>query len=270
VSAAVDYDRMVWAQRERLVMAARERFSAFAPLVVRDADGNPIRYHPLHYHWIAHTSYAWARRLHAGIFSAFGHGKTSAFAVPLLAWIVGTNPQARIKIVCSGDEMARLRLEAVKNIIESPAYEMIFPGVLRGEKWNNHMAFVERAGHAIDPTIEARGVLTKATGARATHILFDDVVDIENSSNHQKRERLRRTVEKVWLSRLEPGGRVVWIATPWYLEDASQVMQQRQDFVWLTQPVRPDRTGYRQIVHNAGRDYQPEVEAYVAEMMEGA
>lgn len=257
---------MVRAARQLAILEARQHFHKFAPRVVLDDVGKPIEYVDLHLAWIAHVNYAWSRGLHAGIFSHFGSGKSSGFGCPLLSYLIGRNPQERIKIVCAGDAQAALRLQSVKNIIEAPIYGQIFPNVIRGEKWNDHMMFVERLGHAIDPTIEARGVGTKATGARATKIIFDDAVDIENSSTHEKRVKNTRLVETLWMSRLEPGGNVLWIATPWDLEDTSYKMRERPDFVWLEQRVKEDLSGYEQTVYNAGSDYVRETSANMAAM----
>jgi len=263
-----DWGRMIEARRQLVLKAARERFHRFGPTVVRDAaEGKPIEYSHLHLAWIAHVSYAWSRGLHAGIFSHFGSGKSSGFGVPLITYLVGRDPQERVKIVCSGDGHASQRLQSCRKIIESPAYGQVFPGVERGEKWNDHMLYAERVGHGIDPTLESRGVYSKGTGGRATTILFDDVVDIENCTTYEKRKRVKHQVETLWMSRLEPRGKVLWIATPWDLDDASYTMRSRGDFVWLEQRVKEDLTGYEQEVYNAGSDYRGEVAAMMADML---
>jgi len=267
--ALVDPDRVVWAARQKLLLGARNDFHKFGPAVVRNDQGEPIRYAPIHLWWIAHINYAWSRGKHAGIFAPFGHGKSSALSCPLLAYLVGHNPQERIKIVCAGDSAAALRMQSVKQIMESPLYGHVFPEARRSKrgKWTDHMMVVERRGHAIDPTIEARGVLTKATGARATTILFDDIVDAENSTTPEKRAKNTRLTEVLWMSRLEPGGRALAIATPWDLEDTSYQLRARPDFCWLEQRVKEDLSGYEQDAHNVGLDYAAECSRNVAEML---
>jgi hypothetical protein len=264
-------ERLVWAARQKLLTGARNNFHKFTPLVVRDDQGAPIRYSHIHFQWIAHINYCWSRDLYAGIFAPFGHGKTSSLSVPLLAYLIGVDPQQRIKIICSGDNPSKLRMQAVKTIVETPIYGAVFPGIERGEKWNDHMMFVERRGHAVDPTIEARGVFTQGTGSRSTTLLFDDVVDIDNSSTHEKRIHVTKQVETLWISRLDdrPGrrARVLWIATPWDLEDASHAMRSRSDFCWLEQRVKEDLSGYESDVYNAGADYLAETTANIEEMV---
>ena len=266
-AAVVDRDRFLWATREKLVRGAREHFHKFAPFVVRNEDGAPLRYHQVHLWWIAHINYAWSRGMHAGIFAPFGHGKTSGLSVPLVTYLTGLNPQERMKIVCSGDDAAKLRMQAAKNIIESDLYKLVFPNVVRGDKWTDHQMFVERVGHAVDPTIEARGVKTLGTGMRATAIVFDDVVDSENSTTEEKRNHTTWLVEMKWLSRLEPGARVLWIATPWDGDDASYKMRARPDFCWLEQRAKEDLSGYEQDAYNVGRDYASECAQDVIEML---
>jgi len=266
-AAVVSQERVLWAARERLVRGAREHFHKFGAFAVRDDVGNPMRYHHVHLWWIAHINYAWSRGMHAGIFAPFGHGKTSSLIVPLAAYLTGINQQERIKVICSGDDAAKLRMQASKRVMESPLYNLVFPEVVPGNLWTDHKLLVERVGHAVDPTVEARGVKTMGTGSRATTMIFDDVVDAENSTTEEKRNHTTWLVEVKWLSRLEPGGKVVWIATPWDGDDASYKMRARPDFCWLEQRVKEDLSGYEQDAHNVGRDYLEECSRDVAEML---
>ncbi len=255
---------------ERARRAARKDFHIFGPAVVQDAVGRPIRYAPMHLSWIAHVNYAWSHGLHAGIFAHFGAGKTSAFSVPLAAWLIGRNPQERIKVVCAGDTLASQRVAAIKGIMEKPVYRSIFPGVVPGKKWTEHMVYVERLGDAIDPTLEARGVFSKGVGGRATKIIFDDVCDLQNSSEDGQRNRVKEHVQKIWLSRLEevaPKGNALWIATPWNADDASYMLRASSQWCWLEQRVNASLTGLEQEVFNAGPDYETATDTNISEML---
>src|SRR5262249_33579099 len=138
------------------------------------------------------------------LWAPFGHGKSAGLLVPLIAWLVGRDPQSRIKVVSAGDTNAAKRLGAAKQIMESPDYREVFPDVRRGHKWTDHEIFVRRAGSAIDPTLEARGVETNAVGQRADVILFDDVVNDMNSMEQQQRAKVKDRTHVKWLSRLDP------------------------------------------------------------------
>ena len=161
----------------------------------------------------------------------------------------------------------------MRRIIESPMYSRIFPNVRIGDKWTEHMLYVERESGAIDPTLEAKGVFSKGVGSRATKLLFDDVCDLQNSTEQPSAERVNEYVEKQWLTRLEPmsmGGRALWIATPYQQFDASFARRSSPDFVWLEVRVKDDLTAYEQEVFNAGADYADEVAADILAMTEDA
>jgi hypothetical protein len=267
-AAAVD-PRIVTAYTvEQAVRRARAGLHEFGPLVVRDGTGKPIQYAPIHYAWIAHVNYAWAHGLHAGIFAHMGSGKTSSFLVPLAAWLIGKNIYERIKVVCNGDDAASKRVNAVKRMIESRAYQMVFPNVQQGDKWTDHMLFVERDSGAIDPTIEARGVFTRGVGGRATTLLFDDVCDLNNSITQDMRDQVREHVYQVWLTRLEStADRALWIATPWSDDDCSYTLRNSPNWCWLEIRVNNALTAYEREVFNAGPEYEAYTEANMAEMM---
>lgn len=243
---------------EKVIRGARDHFHLFAPLVVRDTKNVPIEYAPLHFSWVAHVNYAWGRGLDAGIFSHWGSGKSSGFAAPLIAWLIGRDPTIRIKIICAGDTFAAERVDLVRQILESPAYARVFPGIRPGGKWNEHMLIVGRHGHAADPTLEGRGVFSKGVGGRANYLFFDDVCDWNNSGEDKGRERVKSAISKVWMGRLEERGtrdHALWIATPWHLDDMSYALRASPSWCWLEQRVRPDKTALEQEVVNAGPDY---------------
>lgn len=260
-------DRLrIGAAKEQALRDARTNLHVFGQLLMTDGEGKPIAYHVMHLSWIAHVNYCWRRGLHAGIFAHFGSGKTSV-VVPLAAWLIGRNPQERIKLICAADVHAAQRVAAVRNVMESPGYRQIFPGVVAGDKWTDHMLYVERKGYAIDPTIEARGVHTAGAGGRATTILFDDVVDLQNSIDEAQRLRVKTAFHKVWMTRLEPPRRVLYVANPWDADDLSHNLRESIDWCWLEQRVDDGLTCYEQEVWNAGPDYQAEVDQNIAEML---
>ncbi len=258
---------------EKIRRRARDYFYAFGPTCVRDAGNIPIELAPIHLSWIAHVNYAWERGLHAGIFAPMGHGKSAGFAIPLAAWLIGRNPQVRIKIICAADNAAAERVSACKQLLESEAYKEIFPFVAPGKKWTDHVLFVDRAGAAIDPTLEGRGVFTKGVGGRANYLFFDDVCDLGNSSEFLQRERVKTFVTKQWmtrLDRLDPGARALWIATPWSLADASYALRASPKWCWLEQRVEPGNGSYEQEVWNAGPDYLDYVSQQIGAMRSAA
>lgn len=255
------------AQRSELLLRAEGRYQervrdargdaiAFAELCARDEKGGPIVLSQIHLSWYWHVEYCWARGMNAGIMAPFGSGKSSALLVPLAAFLIGQDPQRRIKIVSNGDDFAKQRVAAVKGIVESPSYRDVFPEVRRGDKWSDHELFVRREGGAIDPTLHARGVLTKGIGGRADYVLFDDIVDQENASTLGGRTKTKQRARGTWMSRLDgPHARAMLVATAWHQDDATHDFMASPDWCFLVQRVSQDLERYEQEVINAGADY---------------
>lgn len=243
-----------WAQRMR--SAADGSLSDFIELCCHDDHGHPLVLSTIHRQWLAHLEYCWERDLKAIIISPFGHGKSSTLAVPLIAYELGQRPTSRIKVVTNDDAGARKRVAACKAILEQPTYQILYPTVRPGQKWTDHELYITRPGHAIDPSVHARGVLTTGLGGRADLMVFDDVVDQKNSMDAVQRRRILQLIESTWLSRLEPDGRVLYISNLWHLDDATHHLMQRQGWCTLKQPIADDCQSIDQYVIGApDRDY---------------
>jgi hypothetical protein len=173
------------------------------------------------------------------IMAPFNSGKTSTMGIPICGYLIGQNPQIRIKIVCANDDMAKLRVASVKALIDSYAYKKVFPGIKRGQKWDTQDAFVDRQGFSTDPTIQARGVLTEGIGSKCDIMLMDDVC--------------------TWMSRLDGDeARALAFATAWSSDDYSNDLLNDRRWCTLVQRVQmPDLEHYEQEVHGQGLEDYP-------------
>jgi hypothetical protein len=258
VDAAAQGDPRVLAEALywQRVAVARRHFPTYAEMVVKDENGDPIVFAPMHQAWADHVEWCWGHRRHAMILAPFGSGKSSGFAVPLATFLIGLDVQIRIKFVSNGDDYAAQRVQGAQQILEGHEYADIFPHVVKGRRWNTREAFVRRLGASLDPTLHARGVETKGIGGRADRILFDDVCDEINSAEQRQRAKIKQRVKRTWMSRLDPEhGLALWIATPWHADDATHDMMGQEDWCTLIQRVSPDLTRFDQEVVNAGPDY---------------
>lgn len=241
----------------RGVKRARKFFHEFAPLVVKDDKGDPIEYVDMHLAWCYHLAYCWSHNLHCGILSHFGSGKSSGFAVPLMSWLLGCNQNLCLKYISHSDELARRAVAGAKDIITDPLYKVIFPGVKIGDKWAEHEAFIQRKGKSLDPSLHAKGVLSKGIGGRADALFFDDVVDEQNSESEDFRRKIKNRVHRTWMSRRRHPrlSRVLWIATIWHEDDATSEILSMPGWCSLVQVVNADCSGLDQQVYGAGADY---------------
>lgn len=240
---------------ELRALRARTNFSDFVTFCINDEAGRPFDLEPLHLAWHRHVTWCWKRSLHAGIQAPWGHGKSAGLVVPLSAWLIGANPNLRIKIVCSSKELAVERVGAIKTVLTSPQYRHVFPHVRQGGRWTADEVTVARSGLSSDPTLQAKSVFGKGVGKRADVLIFDDVVDQINSLEPGQRKKVRDVTSNTWMSRLTPQGRVLWIATPWHTDDATMHIMTRPNWAFLIQSVNEEVTEIDQTVHGVGLDY---------------
>lgn len=244
------------AKYQERVVAARTGLEKFIEFAARSEEGEPIELDYIHRMWCWHVTYCWSRGLHAGILAPFGSGKSSTLAVPLATYLIGRNQQIRIKLIANHDDYAKRRVGAAKSIIETVEYQQVFPHVRPGNQWTDHEIEVVRKLGPIDPTLQARGVLTAGVGTRADVAIFDDVCDQLNSEEPGSRRKVKEFVRRTWLSRLDArAGRALWIATPWDPDDATADLMNDPKWCFLIQRVAKSHTEYEQEVFNAGDDY---------------
>lgn len=254
--------RMLWAMRQKALRAARGDLSRFGALVARRPDGRPLEFSLEHLAWIAHVDYCWSRGLHAGVFGAGGSG----FLVTLAAWLLGREREARVGLACASDRHAAMRMKAVRSILASPRFELVFPGGAGPLHWE--AGFALPGPDATEPRVEVRGAQARPVTTSFTHLLFDNVTDAASVATSQRRDSQKTAVEG-WLAALEAGGRGLWISRAWSPDDVSYALRDRRDFCWLEQ--RPGEGGEppSQEVHGAGEDYLDVVGPRLRELVSG-
>lgn len=247
--------RKAMAERTQRLRTARGSLSQFITSVVMDDHGSPLELSDMHMSWLRHIEYCWSKNLKPIVLAHFGSGKSSTLAVPVVAWLLGNNPGLRCKLICNDDSSAMRRVSGIAKIIESHSFKAIFPAIERGTKWTDHELFLRRSGHALDPSVQARGVLTTGIGGRADLLVFDDVVDQRNSLDESQRKKVADLIDQTWLSRLEPDAKVLYVATLWHLDDATHHLMQRKGWCCLKQQVSQDCQTIDQEVLGADDDY---------------
>jgi hypothetical protein len=128
------------------------------------------------------------------------------------------------------------RLGAVRSHLErNHRLHMVFPHLRKPEesvKWTDHLLTIKRSlvGEK-EPSLEARGILSSATGSRATKIYFDDVCDRRNTINQPAlRPKVKESFYDVWMNLLDEDGRAVYIFTAWHKRDLS--MDLKDNDLW--------------------------------------
>lgn len=147
------------------------------------------------------------------IIEAFrGVGKswiTSAYVL----WRLYCDPQEKFLVVSASktraDDFSTFTLKLIKEV---PLLQHLIPKVDQRE---SKIAFdVGPAGAAHAPSVKSVGVFGMMTGSRATHIIADDVENVQNSVTQDAREKLLKAVAEFEAIIVPEVGRVTFLGTP--------------------------------------------------------
>lgn len=183
-----------------------------------------------------------------------GHAKTTVAGVAYPAWKIGRDVTRHWLYYGNTQTQAEKQSTAIRDIIQSEAYQRIFPEVKksRTKGWAGNQWFLERpALWDKDATMFALGVDGPALGARADEFIFDDVCDPENMATEGQRRKVRDKVVSVAFTR--QGGRsrgnvrMVAVMTRWHEEDLTSLFE-AEGFRMLWMPA----LGYWEFVRPLG------------------
>ena len=163
-----------------------------------------------------------------------GHLKSHCIAV-YCAWKITFNPWTTIVYLASQDDLAKAQLYAIKQMMTSDIYTMLWPEMfseergLKGErgKWSSYAFDVDhpaRKERGIrDSTMIIKTVKSNAQGLHCDGLVFDDVVVPQFANTTVGREELSRSLG-YFSSILNPGGWIKAVGTRYHPEDAYQAM----------------------------------------------
>lgn len=235
-------------QRGAQIQLSRESSFAFSQTVLKNENNQLVIPSAIHQSWHEHIEYARKRNKHACIIAPWGHGKSTQLVIGRVLWELGRNPNIRIKIVCNSDENAVARVKAITRYIqEDEDFRAVFPNCKSDQKeqWNQHRFFLKRNSRSIDPSCEAKGILTTGIGGRCDGLIFDDPVDLRNAvDNPALQPKVIENFSNVWMSRLEPKGWMAYIATRWTEGDLTSVLlndpERAESYTFLIQKISED------------------------------
>ena len=146
------------------------------------------------------------------------HGKSLLASTHFPAWFLGRNPEKFIICTSYGQDMADDFGRLVRNQLQDPLYQAIFPGVtLRADS-----KAVGRFATNHDGTYFSIGLGGSLTGRGANLLLVDDPVrNMEDADSAKQRAATQSFYSSAAYTRLMPGGAVVVIQTRWHADDLS-------------------------------------------------
>lgn len=216
-----------WYRAAKYVASPKCSWQDYIQYIFRDQDGKRVICPPHQleiFEFIEDSFNAGHQKI--AIEAPWGHGKTQSISLFYASRIIGQNPKLRAKICSANDSIATLRVGANKNTIaQNKDYKRVFPYIKAGDKWGESAFRVHGCqAETTDYTMQAGGVNSSVIGGRADLLIFDDPCDAGNSMTEDTRQKTISKIRTMWLSRLSPHGKVIWIGTPWHREDAMAVI----------------------------------------------
>lgn len=166
-------------ERRIRVDLARRNPVYFTVYYLRDDDGQPFHLAPFHSEWLNLCASDLERVL---ILGPAAHGKTTLVVKAYAVYLICNFPDVRIKLGCKNSGDAEARLFSIKQELENNERLIEDYGTFVSDKWRETEINVrQRTIRDIEPTIRAFGSEASIIGARATHLILDDIVTEQNS-----------------------------------------------------------------------------------------
>jgi hypothetical protein len=224
---------------------ARRDVNTFCEFVMRDPKGRPWQQAAFHREW--HRLLPEAGPSRSVIVAPRGSAKNSQLSVARVLWELGRNPELRIKLVCSTDDLAsKLLGEVSRTITHNRRLRLVFPQLRPDPQgpWTRTQLRVVRAGLAKDPSVEAHGVLSAGVGGRADVLVCDDICDQRTAVlQPAMRDQIKRVFYETWLPLLGPEGRAVYVATVWHPSDLTVELRDSGHWTIWWRGARDELTG---------------------------
>jgi predicted phage terminase large subunit-like protein len=158
------------------------------------------------------------------------HGKSLSVSRRFPPWFLGRNPDKRVMMVSYSASLAEKHSRAARNLMRSPFYQGVFPGVKLADD-SRAVDSWDIGGH--EGGVDALGVGGSATGKGADLLDLDDAV----KSRAEAESAVFR--DKTWdwftddlYTRLEPGAAVVMTMTRWHEDDLAGRCLAQMPGVW--------------------------------------
>lgn len=155
-------------------------------------------------------------------------GKSQLCSRHFPAWLLGRNPDWNVGIVSYGAELAEELSADARRIVLSDEYSDVFGVKAQGEVGSS--VELDRTSKAVNHwRIAGRkgGVRAVGIGGALTGRGFD-VLDIDDPIKGREEADSQLTRDSLWKfwqgtlrPRMEPGGGILWVQTPWHHDEAS-------------------------------------------------
>ena len=145
------------------------------------------------------------------------------------AWALGRNPYWQEIAVSHSDDLATRFGRAIRDIINSPAYQSIFPqvNIRKDNRSANSWALEHKKKQA--GSFLAAGSGSGIAGFGAHLAIIDDPISEQDAYSKTRREHLNNWYASGLRTRLMPGGKIVLVMTRWHENDLAGHLLKAED-----------------------------------------
>ena len=171
---------------------------------------------------------------HLCLLAPRGHGK-STIVEGFVVWNILLNPKIRILIVSMNQNKSEDMMNFIKSCLELEKVTELF-GEQKSSTWSRNKLRVKNITGGIqhkEPTLQVLGVSSSQISSHYDMIILDDVQDRQNVATANRRKQIRDWYNTELLEMLEPGGKIINIATRWHEDDLHNYLSQKSMYTVL-------------------------------------
>jgi hypothetical protein len=172
-----------------------------------------------------------------------GHGKSS-FMSAYNAWVMGRDPNLTTMVATHTLTYSQRLVEYICTLLAHPvsrhSFGDLIPKSSSNVKWTLDQRYLVRTDHRIkDPSFTTAAVGSATIGYRCRMIFADDLVTQTNSMTPVMRGHISNWYWNSLEKRLDPGGKIAIIGTPFYKGDLYGEMRER-GYTVVEMPSTPE------------------------------
>lgn len=189
-----------------------------------------------------------------------GHLKSTLITIGYSTQRIVKNPNTRILILNATWQMAVDFLTEIKRSLENNEWiQRLWPeiheAVMNRQEWSQDRITIARSDTNIKgPTVWATGIDSNLVGSHPDLIIFDDVVNRDNTTTREQVEKVILRYKDA-LDLLEPGGQLVVIGTRWSEGDLYSWMMDKDAGILKSYDVMIQKAYSGNI--ETGEDFKP-------------
>lgn len=232
--------RLGYARDRSAVLAlARAEPSMFMRLVLKDErTGKRVHQATVHDEWQKLLS----ANDRVVFWSHVEAGKTAQISVGRTLYELGKNPNQRVAVVSKTNRGSANIMRTVARYITRDAdcrdvFPKLRPAHDKQLPWNTQAIVVERDIIAKDPSVQCCGLFGDILGARLDRVIFDDILDFDNTRTPAARAQVIDWIRQTVWGRLSEDAHVTFVGNAWHPKDAMHVFAAEPRFRGFRFPV---------------------------------